>query len=279
MKIITAAALIIVSFFAACQKEIDWGLNTSQDQLLVKLYQKSGADSTVIYLTYNSAKKLIREITTGLQSSTAIDNDLKIYRTASGIIDRTVQVSLALVSAGIDSVVTKYNYNTASSRYTSAVFTTSFGGFDVTDSTVFTYDAAGKITSDDHYQRITGVPVPLHTVKNDYTYSSTGLNLMSIQISAASTVGGPLSPMATQTYTYDAKKSPLIMKEEAILLLRTGYYSANNVLSTAMVNTVDPTANFTLDNTYRYNAATKPDTAFSTRTPGGTTSTTKYYYQ
>ena len=280
MRVITTLSVLFVILLASCQKEIDWGLNTTTpDKLLVKLFQKTGSDSTTIVFTYNTAKQLIEEKTTGVSGANNLDNDFKIYRTASGIIDRTVQVAAALSQAGIDSVVTKYNYNSATSKYTSAVFSINLGGFNVTDSTVFTYDASGKITMDEHYQSMAGFPAAILSLKNQYTYSADGLSLLSIQQSAPSTLGGPLSPVATQTFTYDTKKSPLILKNEAILLTRTGYFSNQNATKATLSNTIDPTADFNLDITYRYNTANTPDSSFSRRTPGGGVTASKYFYQ
>ena len=272
--------ILSVFFLASCQKEIDWGLsgNAVADKLLVKISSKTGSDSTLISYTYNASKQLIGENTTGVSGTTSVDNDLKIYRNSSGIIQKTVQVASALTSNGIDSIVTRFNYNTTLLRYTSSVFAVTVMGTNVVDSVSYVYDAAGKITSDEHFLKVSILP-PTLALKNQYTYSADGLNVTGSQQSAITTLGGPLTPQASQTYTYDGKKNPLIVKQEAILLLRTGLFNAQNPLKTVVTNTSDPTADFTMDYVYRYNAAGKPDSSYGTRTPGGALTATKYFYQ
>lgn len=279
-KSITVLFITTILFFTACQKEIDWGLggNAGADKLLVKISSKTGSDSTVTSYTYNTAKQLTNENTTGISGTTILDNNLKIYRNSSGIIQRTVQVAAALTANGIDSLVIRFNYNTSLSKYTSSVFAVTVMGTNVVDSAVYIYDAVGKISSDEHYLKASLLP-PTLALKNQYTYSADGLNVTGSQQSAITTLGGPLTPQASQTYTYDDKKNPLIVKQEAMLLLRTGLFNAQNPLKTVVTNTSDPTADFTMDYVYRYNAAGKPDSSYGTRTPGGALTATKYFYQ
>ena len=179
-------------------------------------------------------------------------------------------------------MVTRYNYNTGTSKYTSSVFDLNIPGFSVTDSAVYTYDGSGRITSDEHYLSIGGLPIPLPpilTLKNNYTYSGTGSNLNVLSQDAATTPGGPLSTVSVQTFSFDAKTNPLIILNEGILLARTGLYNATNATTAIVTNTVDPTQDFTMDYTYKYNSANKPDSSSGTRTPGGVVTTTKYFYQ
>jgi len=278
----TRIALFILSvfFLASCQKEIDWGLggNAVADKLLVKISSKTGSDSTLISYTYNASKQLIGENTSGVSGTASVDNDLKIYRNSSGIIQKTVQVASALTANGIDSIVTRFNYNTTLLRYTSSVFAVTVMGTNVKDSAVYIYDAAGKISFDEHYLKVSILP-PTLALKNQYTYSADGLNVTVVQQSAATTIGGPISPQASQTYTYDSKKNPLVVKKEAIILFRTGLFNAQNPLKTVVTNTSDPTADFTMDYVYRYNSAGKPDSSYGTRTPGGAVTAAKYFYQ
>ena len=272
--------ILSVFFLVSCQKEIDWGLgeNALADKLLVKISSKTGSDSTLISYTYNASKQLIGENTTGVSGTTSVNNDLKIYRNSAGIIQKTVQVSSALTANGIDSVVTRFNYNTALSRYTSSVFAVTVMGTNVVDSVFYVYEAGGKITSDEHYLKASILP-PTLALKNQYTYSADGLNVAVAQQFAATTIGGALSPQASQTYTYDGKKNPLVVKQEAILLFRTGLFNAQNPLKTIVTNTSNPSADFTMDYVYRYNSAGKPDSSYGTRTPGGAFTASKYFYQ
>lgn len=283
-KLLFILPLIAVISFS-CQKEIDWGLGGSTstaNQLLVKINSKMGTDSTLLEYFYDANKRIIREKTTGMAAGQDLGNDLVINRNSSGNITSTIQKAAALTAAGIDSVVTRYNYSTATSRYTSSVFDLAIPGFAVTDSAVYTYDANGRITSDAHYLAIGGLPIPLPPIlalRNTYTYSASGTNLVNVSQDAATTPGGPLSPVSAQVFTFDAKSNPLIIQNEAVLLARTGLYNANNPAKAVVTNTVSPANDFTMDYTYKYNAAGKPDSSYGTRTPGGAITASKYFYQ
>ncbi len=273
--------ILSVIVMSSCQKEIDWGTisgGATVNQLLVKIISKTGSDSTVVTYSYDSQKRLIKETTSGVSGGTVVDNELKINRNIAGIILNSIQKSPALVSAGIDSVVTIYYYNAAASVYTSSSFKIGISGFTVTDSAVYSYDPTGKITSDIHYLK-TGILPPIQVLKNQYTYSPNGINLIGLDQLAASTPGGPLSPVSSQTYSFDLKSNPLIIKNEAILLVRPGLFNANNNVKLVLNSTASPAANFTQDYVYIYNSSNKPDSSYATRTPGGTITASKYIYQ
>ncbi|HWR32895.1 MAG TPA: hypothetical protein VN451_05195, partial [Chitinophagaceae bacterium] len=256
-NILAALSFLALIVFASCQKEIDWGLKSggTVNQILYRIKSTTGTDTTQIDYTYDGSKRIIREKTTGMAAGQNLDNDLIINRNSSGIITTTVQKAAALIAAGIDSVVTRFNYNTGTSKYTSSVFDMTIPGFAVTDSAVYTYDGSGRITSDEHYLSIGGLPIPLPPVlvlKNNYTYSPSGSNLTLLSQDAATTPGGPLSPVSSQTYTFDAKANPLIILNEGVLLARTGLYNANNAAKSIVANAIDPTQDFTMDYTYKY---------------------------
>ena len=271
---------LIVLVFVSCQKEIDWGTGggDAADKLLVKIISKTGPDSSITTYTYNSAKQLTGENTTGVASTTILENDMKIYRNNSGIIQKTVQVAAGFLANGIDSVVTRYNYNSTLLRYSSSVFSVTVSGTTVFDSILYVYDGSGKIVSDEHYVKASILP-PVLNLKNQYTYSADGLNLTATQQLASTTLGGSLSQSTVQTFTFDTKKNPLVIKQEAIVLLRTGLFNAQNSLKTIVTNTSDPTTDYTMDYVYKYTTAGKPDSSYATRTPGATITASKYFYQ
>lgn len=260
----------------SCQKEIDWG-TTASDQLLVKVIAKSGvSDSVVTIYSYNAQRKLIREqavtVAAGLPP---VQTELTINRDASGVITSSVQKSPDLAAAGIDSLVTRYNYS--NSKYTAGIFSLTAMGFSFTDSAVYTYDANNRIISDQHFLKTALFPLTIPILKNDYSYSADGKNVIQQDQSAPAAPGGPLAPVSAQTYTHDAKINPLVLLQEAIILNRTNWFNASNVLISRLTNTLDPTQNQTIDNTYRYNTANKPDSLFSIQ--GGLLTTSKFYYQ
>lgn len=279
IAIIFLAGVVMIS----CQKEIDWGTGSSNvAQTLYRIKSKTGTtDSTQIDYIYDANKRLIREVTTGVAGTQNLDNDLAITRDPSGIILKTVQKAASLLAAGIDSVVTIYHYNSVTAQYTSSVFTLSVAGFGVKDSAVYTY-TSGRISKDEHYLQLTGLPIPLPptlSARNTYTYSADGKNLLAVASDAAIPPATTLSPATAQAYTTDTKTNPLIILNEAVLLSRVGLYNANNTTKAVVTNTVDPTQDFTMDYTYKYNSINKPDSAYGTRTPGGAITATKYFYQ
>ncbi len=282
VKIIFAATFLLIAV-VACQKEIDWGTGNGPDLRLVSIKSKTGAtDSTQVDYSYDASGRLVREKTTGFAGGVSVDNDLVIKRNAQGVITYTVQKSSALLLLGIDSIETRFNYNTGTFQYISSVFSTTIAGFTVLDSAVYTYDAGGRISSDAHYLQTTGLPIPLPpmlALKNNYYYSPNSAKLDSVIQEAVTAPGGPLTPAAAQKYTYDTKVNPLIIRQEAILLNRAGLFSANNPTRTVVTNSIAPGNDFTLDNVYIYNSRNKPDSSYATRNPGATLTASKYFYQ
>jgi hypothetical protein len=284
MKKIIILFSVVSVILTACQKEIDWGTgNPDSSPVLFRIKSKTGAsDTTQTDFYYDANKRLIRELVNGIASGQDMNNELTITRNGAGIITKTVQKAAALQAAGIDSVVTFYNYNTGTSKYTSSVFQLGIPGFTVMDSAVYTYDGAGRISKDEHYMQILGLPIPIPPIlaaRNTYTYSADGKNLVAIATDAATAPGGPLTPATAQAYTFDSKVNALILLNEAVLLNRHGFYNANNGTKVVLTNTIDPSQDFTMDITYTYNSTNKPDSSNSTRTPGGAVTTSKYFYQ
>lgn len=271
--------MLLGLFLAACQKEIDWGIGGgAANQMLVKVVAKSGTnDSTVTTYTYNSQRNLIREVMVAVTAGNAVQTEFILNRNSAGVITSSVLKSPDLAATGIDSILTRYNY--ANNRYTSGVFSLNVMGLSFTDSAVYAYDANSRIISDQHFLKssLFPLPIPIVILRNVYTYSADGKNLVKQEQSAPNNPGGPLSPVSSQTYTHDTKVNPLILLNEAIILNRGDWFNANNVLSNQFASVADPTQNFTVNNTYRYNAVNKPDSLFSTQ--GGQVTTSKFYYQ
>lgn len=282
MKFTSFNYLLVVSVvligMTACQKEIDWGTGNLANQLLVKVVAKTGAnDSTVTTYSYDAQRRLIREVVVSTAGGNSLQTEFIINRNSAGVITSSVLKSPDLAATGIDSLVTRFNYS--NNRYLNGAFTLSLQGITFTDSTLYTYDANERIITDQHLLKSTLIPlpIPIPILKNVYTYSADGKNLTKQEQSAPSTPGGPLSPVSNQTYTHDTKVNPLILLNEAIILNRSDWYNANNVLTNQFASTSNPTQNFTVDNSYRYNTANKPDSLFSAR--AGQVTTSKFFYQ
>ncbi|MFM2138368.1 MAG: hypothetical protein RJA57_675 [Bacteroidota bacterium] len=281
-KILIAAAFGLL-LLAACQKEIDWGTNAgATPDRLYRTRSQTGTDTSQTDYSYDANGRLVRIKTAGMSGGQDLSNELTITRDAAGIILSTTQKAAALLMAGIDSLVIRYNYNTATTRYTSSVFNLNIPGFNVKDSTLYSYDAAGRISKDEHYLQVSGLPIPLPPIlalRNTYYYSSSGANIDSVLRETTANPGDPLTPTASQSYTYDTKVNPLILTKEAVLLNQVDLYNANNPTRSRTRTFTGPGADVVTDYTYRYNAINKPDSSYGIPTPGGDTTRTKFFYQ
>jgi hypothetical protein len=279
-SIYTAIIIVTVLFMASCQKEIDWELGGNNSELLVKTVKKSGTDSTVTNYSYDGSQRLIREKISGITQGVDLDNDLKIYRAADGIITRTVQVSSLLAGTGADSIVTRYNYNTSSKRYTSSLVTLTVMGVSVTDSTVFRYDAGSHINADEHYQSFMGLPYIL-SLKQEYTYAATGNSVITVKQSLFNLLAGNFNPVSELNATYDTKVNPLRLStnNEGVILLKPNLFSPFNTLQTQFTDANTASNNYTVSVVFTYNSKNKPVSGVSTENPGAIVSDITYYYQ
>lgn len=285
MRIIIALSALASIFLFSCQKEVDYanGNNNSgggggggaQGTTLVKTVSKNGSDSVVTVYTYNGNKKLINEKITGKSQGIDVSNEYKYYRNASGIITRYVQINADLVAQGIDSVTTIVNYNSSSSRYTSTVSTITYSGFTVLDSTVFLYDAGGKVIESDLYLGIPLLGGYDLAVKFKYMYANGNIS----QYDIYDLTSGTEEHIATTKYTFDAKTSPIIFNNEAFAIGHPDWVSVNNATKVELLDLTDPTNNYTIAIAYAYNSANRPATSVNTTTPGNIVDNVTYYYQ
>lgn len=271
MKKLPALIPVLAAFFVlSCQKEVEDifkvndGVNTSGR--LRREVISEGADSIARDFLYNNSGKVIAVNEIEYSGGSMEFSSQTIDRNSQGVIQRLIFRASSL--PGIDSLV--YNVGSSSGKYTNKVMRLSFLGTNIIDSTVYTYDAGGKITSsegifDDGFGSVTHY-------RYDYTYlganlaSMTGYDLGS---------GSPVL-VITQQYEFDNKVSPLIAGNEAHIINDfTFWYSANN-LQKMTVNVVGDPDTHVQNFTYMYNPANKPTS--STATGGGQTITTRYYY-
>lgn len=291
MKKITGILALAVLVLASCQKEtsLDSGGNpgsggggtTGTGDLLVKVTTKTGADSTVTTYEYDASKRVVREVMNGVTGGQAYYNDLRLVRTASGIITEVIQKNDQMVAQGLDSVITKLTYDNASGRYTNRVSEISVFGFTITDSAVAVYDGSGKLIREDGYliSPLLGAGPALAT-KYDFTYDAAG-NITEMKISSSDpTTGGPMTLQAIEKFTYDAKTSPLKLSiGEAFAMTSHTLASPNNPVKLDYQNAVTPAGNFSIDYTFTYTTKNKPATSKGTQTPGGAVSTITYFYK
>ncbi len=285
-KFLTALFLFGI-VLTSCQKELAFENNGgnsgggSAGDLLARIVSKEGSDSTVNEYEYDNNKRLIREKISGVSQGVVINNDLRIIRNSSGIIINTIQKNAELIAQGLDSAVSRINYNSATNRYTSRVLEISFFGLTTIDSTVFIYDAAGKIIGEDDYLSNPAFgSLALLSAKTEYTNGSSGINQTNISFRDP-IAGGPFELLATVKYTYDGKVSPLILAPgEAAVIARKDLSATANASKLEFVDVANAGAgSFTQSLVYSYNSKNKPVTAVSTQTPGNLESNITYTYK
>jgi len=271
----------------SCQKEISFDNNGGNSgggttgDLVTRIVSKVGTDSTVNEYEYDSNKRLIREKISGVSQAVAINNDLRIIRNSAGIITSTIQKNAELIAQGLDSAVSRINYDAASNRYTSRVIEISFFGLTTIDSTVFIYDAGGKVIREEDYLSNPAFgSFPLLAAKTEYTNGSSGITQTNISFSDP-IAGGPFELLATVKYTYDGKVSPLILPPgEAAVIARTDLSATSNGTKMEFEDIANGGAgSFTNTLVYTYNSKNKPLSAVSTQTPGNIVSNISFYYK
>jgi hypothetical protein len=290
LVLLSVCSLLIIS----CQKEAGFAADANNGNgsgggttgdLLVRTENTYGSESSTTSYVYNSNKKLISYKVTGISQGIDISNEFRYYRNAAGIITRNTQLSALLAQAGLDSVTSKLNYNAASSRYSSVVSEIDFLGFSVTDSSVFVYDAAGKIIGKDIYQGSVSVSLPFELVsKERYTYNSSG-NVIQVDSYDYDASTGISDLLMSIKYAYDDKANALnpaaifTNTNEVIVIGFSDWAAKNNVLKMTLEDMVTPSNNLTLTTGYTYNNANKPLTASGIQMPGSTAISSKFFYQ
>lgn len=246
------------------------GGSSNSAGLLARLVLSDDAetDSSVYLFTYDAAKRLSRvDVNSG-----GVTEQIRFQRDAAGLITQSIIKSTDVSDLGIDSLITRYHYSTAQSRYQSVVFDLPAQSLAYSDSTVFVYDASGLLAGKISYAAASGASVPIE--KFEFAY--TGGNMTSMKNYE---YDGAWQPVYTFDYTYDSKVNPLQIGVEALLVdayamasfgLNTTaiYFGANNA-SVVAYSDADVSDNYALSSTFTYNAANKPVAGTATETPGG----------
>jgi len=274
---------VISLYLSSCQKEISAENNgnpggSASGDLLVKIVANEGGQTLVTTFEYDAAKRLTREKILGVSGGQAIDNDTRVIRDGSGIITTLIQKNAQLAAQGIDSVITKVNYNAGSQRYTSRVMEISLFGFTTVDSAALSYDASGNQVKEEHYlgSPLLGLPLELQLL-NEFVRNPDG-SMNENKIYYPDPLSGTLDQVASIKYAYDTKTSPLILtKNDAAGMGRPDLTALSNATQLDFTDLSNGAGSFTQTITYTYNNANKPETSVSVS--GGVTTNSTYYYQ
>ena len=244
---------------------------------MVKVVKKTGTDSLVTLYGYDAHKRLISVKETGTDQGDQVDQVLHFHRNASGVVTDYAIIDADLLSVGIDSITTVMHYN--SSRYTSRVLNVNVFGSVLSDSSIFTYDASGKIIQEDVYQSPTGTANDFYYAgKLNYIFSSGG-NLTQFEIHDIDSTGSDTF-WVTLKITYDTKTSPLLLGNEGIALGGDlEWISPHNPVSEQSSDSNGSSDDQFVTTIYNYNNDNKPSTAVVTLMPDNTVTNISYYYQ
>lgn len=268
---------------SACQKEprfadpndpANGGTGGSATKLL-RIGSRTGADSITTNFTYNAAGLLTGIVYEGTVSGQAFDAHIKIVRGAANVIASYVVTSSLYAAIGVDSVATNYVYDAAASRYKYGVARYSFLSIPMADSSVFNYDAAGKLVSAISYlDDGSGNGYELDT-KTEYTYNGSNIATEKNYSYSGSTA---VLDETTSYDQYDANVNPLFFPKDAPVLDMATFYSANNpTKKTVTDHTGTSPVSATGTASYAYNSSKRPTKSVSV--DGTNTSTSTYYYQ
>ena len=273
-------ALSVLATLSACQKEnsletkdnaTDNGSGNPNGTRLVQLGARVGSDTITTQFSYNSANLLSLISYSGLVSGQSANSQIRIVRSPSNVISSLIVKADVFAAIGLDSVVKNFVYDVAKGQYTYSVAAYTFMGVLTSDSTIFNYDATGKLQSVENYHD-EGSGYELDS-KEAYSYS--GNNLASTKLYTFD--GSVFELEQTTTYDqYDDKINPLQFQADAPVLGMTTHYSASNIVkqtTTDHASAESITGTFT----FTYNAVNRPTRSMSTN--GTASAVTTYVYQ
>lgn len=273
MRNVPAAVLCLLSLgLFSCQKELSDSSSTSgagnPSGTLRRTVIRQGADSSITDYSYDNSGKLIAVNTTNADSTYYSYEVIK--RNSQGIIQTVTTKASDLVQVGVDSIVAVLS--SSSGRYMNRVIKFSSSGQDITLTSVYFYDANGRISSQKDY--VDDGAGSIDSSRTDYTY--TGANLATLK--GYSLNSGSTTPDLTQLFEYDSKPSPLIVGNEAFILNNfIQWTSANNITKLTVNVAGDPDTHIETWN-YNYNASSRPAGAAIVQDGQGGI-TMNYYYK
>jgi hypothetical protein len=246
--------------------------------------QVEGSDTMTTSYTYDNQKRLETLKIVGTTSGVPMNTFKKYVRDGAGRIVRILQSS-DIVGIPSDTAINLVHYpNATTLEYDYHVNTIGFMGFSTVDSTVNSY-SGGKLVSQTSYLTTPLLgPIPVSTTKVEYIYDAMGRVSVVKMSSSGTSIGGPIVPIANQTFTYGGPMNMLYMTNNAAqnTLLDGMPQTRNDVVLKLVMEDLSgstPSASFTSTQTYVMGADNKPLSMTQTMTgsQAGVMKTTFHY--
>ncbi|MEO6611054.1 MAG: hypothetical protein ABIT05_00125 [Chitinophagaceae bacterium] len=258
--------LLVTLVGVSCQKEINWDDGSNGD-LLVKTLQVTPAtnDTNTITLQWDAARRLLEYKSTGKVNGTATDILHRIIRNADGTIKKIISKS-SLTAGFLDSTVYTVHYQTGTRLdYVIDTQYTLIGP--IGDSTAYTYNPAGYVSSKVSYTDLLGPWTP--SAKESYSYDANG-NLVKRDVLTPDGIGG-FDPVSQTTYTYSTHKNMTTMAEESYIAIGPDNVSKNFPLQSTTNDLVTPanySTNFSGTQYNQYDRPSKTSLSLVPQPPG-----------
>ncbi|MCY7421930.1 MAG: hypothetical protein LH478_09345 [Chitinophagaceae bacterium] len=242
-------------------------------ELLTKIVAVTGNETIESNFTYDSKNYLISEQHKGIENGVAVDTYKKYYRDTTGKI-----VKVALKSKqDVDTVYTRTTYDdyyTNTLLYTLSQYQRQ--GQVIRDSVTYVYDGNGHIGIQKQYrQKATGD----YGLFEQHEYSFSGRNLVVVKDFVDSSNSSNLVVAGVRQFSYDTRFNPLKLNNEAILIGRPEWASANNLISIDLENKLAPGDNYKVVSKLFYSISRKPVYGTSIKSPVGTVTQVTYFYK
>lgn len=249
-------------FLLSCQKELDETsiiIDKPTGNLLVKVSGEIGDSSIQTDYTYDAMERissLKKTLTKGRNKTISL---LSYKRDTNGRITVSSEV-ITYNSSASDTLYTYIHYPDAFTNKFSYT-TSNFGimGTSVRDSTVFTYNAVGKVISSVTY--IINILDSKTVINGKLEYRYDGYENLVEQKSFLFTRNS-FTPNLIYKFIYDNSMSPLPLGNEFIFVKADGYGSKNNIRSVELTDLSNPLNNYIITKDYNINKANKPERAF-----------------
>lgn len=270
--------LIILSLFlVSCQKEDSYPPLSSGDLLIKSVSVANGETSTTNY-AYTPDGKIDVINMTGTSGGLSLGNYRKFYRDATGRIIRIAQKVPPQSGIEVDTIFTNVYYPDATTfNYHYTVMKLAVSGFEVNDSTIYTYNSNNQVTEGYTYQ-VSPIFGPVQDVRALYSYDASG-NMIKIQ--GYNNASGTMELSVTFDMEYDDKTNPLAFDPQIMLITGGAPGSSGNNVIVARFKDVNNPDTQTITNTYTFGANGLPVTLVSADDADGTVTntTTTFYYQ